>query len=634
MSDPAPAAEQSETTLLVRFQPAATETNVSEALAQAGVVPDATIRQLDIVVAAVPDNDLAGALESLRSNQHVAYAELNATATATAVSNDPQSLEWTLTLPHVPEAWAITTGAPSIKIAVIDSGVDPTQPDLQGALGDGVNVISGGSWADTNGHGTEVAGTIAARANNGIGVAGTCPACTVLPVKVLDGPAGQPAQGTFSDVATGIVWATDHGARIINLSLSSPYSSQTLEDAVAYARQRGVVVVAAAGNDASPAPAYPSSLPGVIGVAATDSADNRYSFSNYGQWVSLAAPGCVVTTKPGGVYGNACGTSFSSPFVAGVAGLALTYKNGALTATQVADALRTGATLLPGNWLFGGRVDALGTLRALGASIGAAPANLAPPTISGVATVGSTVSASTGSWSGAPTSYAYAWSRCESGGSCQPIAGAATASYPIVAADAGTVIQVTVTASNGAGSASAAGTLAVTTSSAPPSQPAAASPAASNGGSAGSSAEAPAATPAPAPATSTAPAPIAPPADQAPSSTSPVKRSPTAKLQGSALVGKRLSVSASLGKVVSIRWQIRRDGHWLTVGGATAHRLALPTKFVGRRVRAAVTGIVSNTTATTFSAPSAPVRVAARRRSAERVSEHETAIRLDATHRK
>src|SRR5207302_693694 len=158
------------------------------------------------------------------------------------------------------------------------------------------------------------AGVIAARSNNHVGGAGVCWRCLVMPIKALD------SKGSGDDtlIAAGIVWAVDHGAQVINLSLGGPGSSVELANALAYASAKGVVVLAAAGNAGVTTQFYPAADPQVVSVAATTVADNRYSWSNFGSWVRLAAPGCNIAPILGDGYGTFCGTSSATPVVAGL----------------------------------------------------------------------------------------------------------------------------------------------------------------------------------------------------------------------------------------------------------------------------------------------------------------------------
>jgi subtilisin family serine protease len=278
--------------------------------------------------------------------------------------NDPDwSQEWGLQQVGAPLAWGLLTSSRPVVVAVVDSGVDPTQPDLQGALVAGADFADGtGSTADQFGHGTMVAGVIAARGDNGQGVAGACWSCLVMPVKVLDANGVGTAQG----VAAGITWAADHGANVINMSFVLSGPDQGVADAVAYAESQGVVVVAAAGNAGGTDPTYPASYPGVVSVAGTDPAGNLYPWSSYGPWVSVAAPGCNLSTLMGGGVGQFCGTSAAAPLVAGLAGLA--FEAGAQDAAQVVAALEQTTSAVPGP-VATGRVDAASLVERL------APAN-------------------------------------------------------------------------------------------------------------------------------------------------------------------------------------------------------------------------------------------------------------------
>lgn len=237
-----------------------------------------------------------------------------------ATADPLQDRQWGLTEVDAAAAWRVTRGAGAV-VAVVDSGVDGSHPDLAGALVRGVNTRTDrGDYSaptvDRDGHGTHVAGIIAARSANGQGVAGVAPKASIMPVKVLDAD----GSGWMGDVVEGIVWAADHGADVINMSLGGP-DADFSATAVAYARAKGVVVVAAAGNESSSAPSYPAALPGVVSVTALERGGSVDSYSNYGATVDLAAPGTgIVSTVPGG-YAAMSGTSMASPQVAGVAAL-------------------------------------------------------------------------------------------------------------------------------------------------------------------------------------------------------------------------------------------------------------------------------------------------------------------------
>ncbi len=283
-------------------------------------------------------------------------------APLTVLPNDPDwSQQWSLRQVDAPAAWALArTATRPVVVAVVDSGVDPSHPDLQGALVPGADFAdSTGSTVDQYGHGTMVAGVIAARGNNGQGVAGVCWTCLIMPVKVLDAN----GTGSAASVAAGIRWAADHGANVINLSfiLSSP--DPAVEASIAYAHEQGVLVVAAAGNNGSGNATYPAAYPMVVSVAATDGADQLYPWSSFGSWVTLAAPGCALTTALGGGISSFCGTSAAAPLVAGLA--ALGYQAGAASEAQVEATLEQTAKPLPGAVVGSGRVNALQFLQRL-----------------------------------------------------------------------------------------------------------------------------------------------------------------------------------------------------------------------------------------------------------------------------
>jgi len=287
-------------------------------------------------------------------------ARKRAVPAAPPTLNDPLwASSWSLAKANAPAAWQLTTGSPETIVAVLDTGADLHHPDLAGAFVPGYDFVhQDEDPSDDHGHGTMVTGVIAARANNGIGGAGACSRCSVMPIKVI----AADGSGNAGDVALGIVWAADHGARVINLSfvLSGPDDGVT--SAIGYAQARGAVVVAAAGNAGSSEITFPAGIPGVVSVTGTDGADVRYSWANYGSWVRFAAPGCSQATAPAGGYGEFCGTSSAAAFVSGLVGLARS-----LAADAPADAIsaQLAAHAVPvGGFVSAGRVDAAATLGA------------------------------------------------------------------------------------------------------------------------------------------------------------------------------------------------------------------------------------------------------------------------------
>jgi subtilisin family serine protease len=280
------------------------------------------IPQLEARAIQVPEESSAAILDALRKTGLFRYVERDRYAHTASVPNDPDfSSQWHLARIQAPRAWDVSTGASSVIVAVVDSGVDPSHPDLAPKLVPGWNFLNSTSnTADVLGHGTAVAGTVAAASNNGIGVAGVAWGSLIMPLEVVD--AGDSA--SYSDIAAAIQYAADHGARIVNLSLGGAAPSELLQSAVDYAWNRGAVVFAAAMNNGTSVPAYPAACNHAVAVGATDAGDGLASFSSFGNWIALTAPGTgILTTSLGGGYGYWTGTSFSAPIAAGVAALAL-----------------------------------------------------------------------------------------------------------------------------------------------------------------------------------------------------------------------------------------------------------------------------------------------------------------------
>lgn len=292
-------------------------------------------------------------------------AELDGEVGASAESPDPRrNDQWALDNVDFESVWNSTRGAGTV-IAIVDTGIVGNHADLYGRVSGGVSTLGGGEVAgggntDPHGHGTHVAGISAAGSGDDVGIAGVAPDATLMPVKVLDAS----GSGWSSDVAAGIVWATENGADVINMSLSSSSLSTSVRVAVDAAIDKGVVVVAAAGNAGpSSAPQYPAAYTPVIAVAATTSADTVAGFSSNGSYVDVAAPGQSVLSVWKGGYAELSGTSMAAPHVAGLAAL-LEAKYGALTQSQVEGALTCSADDLgtPGkdNQSGHGLIDATG----------------------------------------------------------------------------------------------------------------------------------------------------------------------------------------------------------------------------------------------------------------------------------
>ncbi|WP_134702761.1 S8 family peptidase [Ammoniphilus sp. YIM 78166] len=292
----------------------------------------------------------------------IEYAEPNYTFKAFYTPNDPffSSFQYGLQRVQAPSAWDVTQSTPTTIIAILDTGVDPNHPDLRGKLLQGYDFVERDlAPNDANGHGTHVAGIAAAVTNNAVGIAGMAPRASILPVRVL----GSDGSGSLQAVANGIIYAANQGAQVINLSLGSPATSTTLQNAIQYAWNRGTVIVAAAGNENSRTPNYPANYPHVIAVAATNQNDTRASFSNYGRWVEVAAPGqSILSTYPGSRYTYLSGTSMAAPYVAGLAALLAAQGR---SQTQIRDAILNTADPVAGTGVFWvhGRINAARAVR-------------------------------------------------------------------------------------------------------------------------------------------------------------------------------------------------------------------------------------------------------------------------------
>jgi subtilisin family serine protease len=252
-------------------------------------------------------------------------------APASLAANDPlRTHQWGLDMIHADQAHQVSDGA-GATVAVVDTGVMVNHPDLAGRLLPGDDVLAGGPVTrDGNGHGTHVSGIIAADEGNGIGIDGVAPLAKILPVRVL----GDDGSGSDADVATGVNWATDHGAQVINLSLgSSPISNigqSAFSDAVNRALDHGVVVVMAAGNDTLPICEQPDTAGRALCVGSVDKRGNQSFFSSFGMGVNVFAPGGsglpgtdedILSTYNDGGYQFLAGTSQATPHVSAVAAL-------------------------------------------------------------------------------------------------------------------------------------------------------------------------------------------------------------------------------------------------------------------------------------------------------------------------
>ncbi len=336
---PAAVADQ----ILVRSKSHLSAKAVKSLFAVHGATEVDAIDQLDVRVLKVPAGQRDRVLEALKRNPNIEFAEIDPIATAGVLTNDPyvqSGQEWHLATIQAGLAWDVTSATPATVIAIVDTGVAPTQPDLAGKLLPGYNFYANTTnTADDSGHGTAVAGTAAAQGNNAQGVAGVAWGASILPVKISD-PSGY---ASYSNMAKALTYAVDHGARVINISFYGSTASSTLQSAADYVWARNGLIFACAGNTGTNFPQYPAACARVIAVSSTTSSDTFASYSTYGSFISLSAPGSgIYTTNRDGTYGSWSGTSFASPIAAGVAGLVLAV-NPQLTNAAVLDLLKTSA---------------------------------------------------------------------------------------------------------------------------------------------------------------------------------------------------------------------------------------------------------------------------------------------------
>ena len=276
------------------------------------------------------------------------------------VLNDPYVEEqWALSQIQMSKLWQITTGNSEILVAVLDTGIDQNHEDLKGKVAVEVNFTDSLTPGDVYGHGTHIAGIIAASGDNGIGIVGMAPDSQLINVKIAD----DKGRCQASAVAGGITWAVNNGANVINISVELEKPSLELESAVNYAWSQGVVIITAAGNEGSQSPVYPACYENCIAVAATRQDDTLAPLSNYGDWVDVAAPGFnIYSTVPDNSYGYKSGTSFASAYVSGLAALLFsvvtdTNGDGRLN-DEVRAAIEDGCQQASMNSVGCGRIDA------------------------------------------------------------------------------------------------------------------------------------------------------------------------------------------------------------------------------------------------------------------------------------
>jgi hypothetical protein len=483
--------------LLVKFRSDVTAGEAGKALAAQGAHQIGTIPGIGVQVVSVPAARARGARSALDSNGKVRFAEPDATAEPQeTVPNDPyfpqgaysiQSGAWGWYRTHTTRAWDVTQGDAGVTVAILDTGLKSQSLDFDGQLVGGYDVLTGNTdtASGAGNHGTYVAGVAGLAINSGSGNAGYCPRCKIMPVQV-----GTDSGASYADMATGIVWAADHGAQVENLSWAGTTASSTLASAVAYARSKGVVVLAAAGNSNCDCPTYPAATAGVLGVGGVSDSGAKAGDSNFGSWVAVAAPEGNMTAWPtiNGApgFGAVGGTSVASPAAAGIAGLLFSAKP-ALSGSQVEQALEGSAT--PASFpVAHGEVDAMAALQSLGLSDpqpASSPVNTIAPQVlvetngdQSTAPLGSAPQAGQvlvrgqGAWTGsAPLSLsAVRWYRCNADGSgCAQVA--SSWKYTVQAADSGYALKLTVAFTDPDGTTSASAPLTVPVGGASPPLP-------------------------------------------------------------------------------------------------------------------------------------------------------------------
>lgn len=331
--------------------------------------------------------DEVKAMQALKKDRRLKYVELDMAVMPAASVNDPSyTKSWALPKTQATTAWDMTNGN-GVVIAILDTGVNSSHPDLASNIVPGWNIYDNNSnTSDVYGHGTGVAGTAAMVGNNGTGSAGVAWGAKIMPVRI-SAPDGY---AYWSTVAQGVYWAADNGAKVVNISYNGVSGSSTVQSAAQYLRNKGGVVVVAAGNSGGLESIAANDA--LLTVSATDSNDVRASFSSYGDYVDLAAPGVsIYSTTSAGSYANWSGTSFSSPVTAGVVALMMSA-NSKLGSADIERILKSTAVDLGSagaDPYFGaGRVDAA---KAVATAKSTVTADTQSPTISIASPTGGSV---------------------------------------------------------------------------------------------------------------------------------------------------------------------------------------------------------------------------------------------------
>lgn len=321
------------------------------------------IEGINVRIIQLPPQASEKAVEALlKHNKHLKFAERDMLVKPSTTNDPYYSKGWHLPKIGTPTAWQTSSGS-NVVIAILDSGVDPDHPDLAAKLVPGWNTYNNNAdTADVYGHGTKVAGAAAALTNNSVGVAAIAGDAQVMPMRVT----GTDGWASYSAIASALTWAADRGARVANISFYGVETSSSARSAAQYMKNKGGLVVTSAGNYGVEETIAPSDT--MITVSATDSNDNKASWSSYGSFVDVAAPGTsIYSTVNGGGYGSVSGTSFSSPITAGVVALMMSA-NPALSPADLEKALYSSALDLGtagfDKYFGNGRVDAAAAVAA------------------------------------------------------------------------------------------------------------------------------------------------------------------------------------------------------------------------------------------------------------------------------
>lgn len=370
--------------ILVQPRPGLPEAALEKILKAHGGKSVERLEAINVHIVQLPPTASEKAVAALLSkNKHLKFAEPDMIVPPDSTNDPYYSKAWHLPKIGAPTAWGTTTGE-QIVIAILDSGVDGKHPDLVSKLLPGWNFYDGNSnTADVTGHGTKVAGTAAAASNNSVGVASVAGGAMILPGRI----ASTSGTASYSTMAKGVTWAADNRARVVNISYSGARESLTVQNAAQYLKSKGGLLITSAGNSGGEEAVAPSDT--LIAVSGTTSSDVKASWSSYGSYVDVAAPGAgIYTTVNGGGYGSVSGTSFASPNAAGVVALMMAA-NSSLSPDEIAGYLFSTAVDLGSagfdKYYGHGRIDAAAAVKA---AVAAGAKDTAAPNVSIVSPAG------------------------------------------------------------------------------------------------------------------------------------------------------------------------------------------------------------------------------------------------------